>query len=124
MGLRSGISGGASYTVPEGFWWLGQGGTVWVAGHSPSRTSGDRSAAAGDLGRVASLDHKSRQLMERATSQLGLSARAYMRIWRMARTIADVEGVTAVREQHFAEAIQARSLDQSLQLLALRQVDA
>ncbi len=66
-----------------------------------------------DLTRVAPLDPKSRQLMERATSQLGLSARAYIRIWRMARTIADVEGVTAVREQHFAEAIQARSLDQS-----------
>ncbi|MBC2608071.1 ABC transporter permease [Pelagicoccus albus] len=26
MGLRSGISGGNSYTIPEGFWWLGQGG--------------------------------------------------------------------------------------------------
>ena len=31
MGLRSGISGGNSYTVPQSFWWLGQGGLGWLA---------------------------------------------------------------------------------------------
>ena len=30
MGLRSGISGGNAYTVPQSFWWVGQGGVGWL----------------------------------------------------------------------------------------------
>jgi len=56
-------------------------------------------------------DAAGHRLLELVTERLGFSARAYTRILKVARTIADLEGVENVREQHLAEAIQYRSLD-------------
>ncbi len=56
-------------------------------------------------------DAAGHRLLEVVTEKLGLSARAYTRILKVARTIADLEGMESIREQHIAEAIQYRSLD-------------
>src|SRR5688572_5308676 len=50
-------------------------------------------------------------LMKQAMDELGLSARAYDKVRRVARTIADIEGVEKIAEHHLAEAIQYRLLD-------------
>ena len=50
-------------------------------------------------------------LIEQAMKSLHLSARAYFKILKMARTIADLENVLVVEKKHIAEAIQYRSLD-------------
>jgi magnesium chelatase family protein len=56
-------------------------------------------------------DAAGHRLLELVTERLGFSARAYTRILKVARTIADLEGAESIREQHLAEAIQYRSLD-------------
>jgi magnesium chelatase family protein len=67
-----------------------------------------------DLERVVPLDRESRRLIEAAVSRLGLSARAFVKVLRVARTIADLEGEERVRTPHVAEAIQGRLLDREV----------
>lgn len=50
-------------------------------------------------------------LMKQAMDEMGLSARAYDKVRRVARTIADMEGAGSIAEQHIAEAVQYRLLD-------------
>ena len=57
------------------------------------------------------IDISASSLLEAAIDKLGLSARAYTRILKIARTIADIEGKPDILLPHVAEAIQYRSLD-------------
>ncbi|MDO9515277.1 MAG: YifB family Mg chelatase-like AAA ATPase [Syntrophales bacterium] len=60
------------------------------------------------------LDEESRRLIEMAVDRLGLSARAYTRILKVSRTIADLEGEKEIRQPHVSEAIQYRTLDRDV----------
>ena len=65
------------------------------------------------LDRTASPDADGRALMARASEAMGLTARAYHRVLKVARTIADLDGAVAVRRIHVAEALSARKSSQA-----------
>lgn len=61
-----------------------------------------------DIDRICIPDTKGLELLKQAISRLSLSARAYHRILKVARSIADLAGETAIRAAHIAEAVQYR----------------
>jgi magnesium chelatase family protein len=61
-----------------------------------------------DLSKVATPDAEGANLLSRAAEALSLSARAYTRILRVARTLADLDGAGGVRRRHIAEAVSFR----------------
>ena len=62
----------------------------------------------------STVDEESQKLIEMAIEKLGLSARAYTKVLKIARTIADIEEDENIRSRHVAEAIQYRSLDRKM----------
>ncbi|MHC4127873.1 MAG: YifB family Mg chelatase-like AAA ATPase [Planctomycetota bacterium] len=78
----------------------------------PDRANAELSGRA--LDRHAALDEAGQVVLAQAMTELGLSARAYDKIRRVARTIADLEQAQRVLAHHLAEAIQYRLLDRLL----------
>lgn len=67
-----------------------------------------------DIKRYCGVKEGAEKLLEVAINKLGLSARAYSRILKVGRTIADLEGSEEIQPAHVSEAIQYRSLDRRL----------
>jgi magnesium chelatase family protein len=63
------------------------------------------------LREICKIDETGNTLLKTAMEKLGLSARAYDRILKVARTIADLDDCSTIETNHLAEAIQYRSLD-------------
>jgi magnesium chelatase family protein len=74
-------------------------------GKSNSRLSGR------ELDQLAPMTEDAKALLGKAISELGLSARAYDKVRRVSRTVADIEGAERVEAHHVAEAVQYRLLD-------------
>jgi magnesium chelatase family protein len=64
--------------------------------------------------KYCALDNSGTALLENAVDKFGLSPRAYHRILKVARTIADLDNADQIHEPHLAEAIQYRSLDKRM----------
>jgi magnesium chelatase family protein len=65
------------------------------------------------IAKFCELDSQCQTLIENAVHRLGLSARAYNRIQKIARTIADLDNDEQIKPKHVAEAIQYRRLDRA-----------
>ncbi len=70
-----------------------------------------------DVDRYCELPRECEQLMRKAIDRLGLSARAFHRILKVARTIADLEGSESLKTEFVSEAIQYRSLDRDFTVM-------
>lgn len=68
----------------------------------------------GEIRRYATLNNEGQELLQLAFDRLGLSARAYDRIVKVARTIADLDGAEKIEAAHVAEAIRYRALDRGV----------
>ena len=114
--LRRGISGESSAVVRE---------RVAAARERQSRRAKKKKLGAAvnavlsarELESVVSLCGTSEMLLTTAVSRLGLSARAYGKVLRVARTIADLAGREGVEPEHVAEAVGFRLLDRGLPTL-------
>ena len=69
--------------------------------------------SARQLQELVQLDEAAQDALSMALDRLGLSARAYERVLKVARTIADLDGSNKVQRQHIAEAVSYRNLDRS-----------
>ena len=67
-----------------------------------------------EIKEFCALDETTKQLLQNAMAEYNLSARAYDRILKVARTIADLAASVNVTSDHISEAIQLRSLDRQL----------
>jgi magnesium chelatase family protein len=67
-----------------------------------------------DLQKHCTMDKATRDLLRTAMEELDLSARAYDRILKVSRTIADLAGAKGLKTEHVSEAIQYRTLDRQI----------
>jgi len=79
---------------------------------APTLTNSEMSP--GQVKEFCPLNNEARALARQAFDRLGMSMRAYDRILKVSRTIADLDGCEDIETRHLAEAIQYRNLDREL----------
>ena len=86
-----------------------EGGEFIVERQHPTVRMGSK-----ELKQFCELDEATKELLQFAMADLNLSARAYDRILKVARTIADLAGAENIASEHVSEAVQYRSLDRQM----------
>ena len=81
---------------------------------SKSRITCNARMGTREIKQYCAIDDTTLELLKHAMSDMGLSARAYDRILKVARTIADLAGSERIKPDYVSEAIQFRSLDRQL----------
>jgi len=84
---------------------------------SKTKIYGNARMSSRHIRKYCQVDDTSANLLESAIDKLGLSARAYNRILKIARTIADLEVAPDIESSHIAEAIQYRNLDRGKRIV-------
>jgi len=79
-----------------------------------NQDSANAQIGAKEIKRCCAVKEDAERLLETAINKLGLSARAYSRVLKVGRTIADLAGAENIEVFHIAEAIQYRSLDRRM----------
>jgi magnesium chelatase family protein len=88
---------------------------VAARGRAMERAGKPNSAlSTAEVNRYCRPDQGGRQMLELAMARLGLSARAYHRVLKVARTIADLAGAEAIAAAHLGEAVGYRRLDRTV----------
>ncbi|WP_153448060.1 YifB family Mg chelatase-like AAA ATPase [Vibrio algicola] len=97
---------------------------VWQARQVMLKRSGKVNALLGsrEIEHYCGLEKPDAEFLEHALHQLGLSVRAYHRILKVARTIADLSGCEAIDKSHLAEALGYRNMDRLLKQLSAQAV--
>jgi len=87
--------------------------TCGVSGVEPQiqSTASNADMSSKQIRKYCKLDNASAEILKKAMEKFGFSARAYDRILKVARTIADLDGAKGIGTRHIAEAVQYRSLD-------------
>ncbi len=75
-----------------------------------------------EIRQLTRLNSASQSLLERAGEKMGLSARGFMRVLRLSRTVADVSAEETVRTEHVAEALSFRGLDRISQVVVEKKI--
>ena len=83
-----------------------------VDGRGPLQVNADMGPK--EVRELCELDKAGRSLIRTAMKQMNLSARAYDRVLKVSRTIADLSGSERITSDHVGEAVQLRSLDRQL----------
>ena len=78
------------------------------------RVSCNASMGAKEVQALAAVEADAQDLLKMAMTEMNFSARAYDRVIKVARTIADMEGAATIGSKHVSEAIQYRTLDRNL----------
>lgn len=86
---------------------------IQIARYSESTSSCNATISSREIKAHCALGSDAQQLLKNAMEKLGLSARAYDRILKVSRTIADLENAVNIEACHLAEAIQYRGLDKN-----------